>query len=223
MSESLQLGIPLAVVGGFLEAYTFVCRGGVFANCQTGNMVLFALNAASGNFRKALLLIAPVIAFMIGVLLTEKVKSIFSSYPKLHWRQITILFEIVCLVTAALIPSGKLDVIVTTLIAFVCAIQVESFRKLRGSPYATTMCTGNLRSATDSLFLFLQEKDHQAGMRSSRYFLIVLFFMLGAVAGAALTNWLSEKAVLICCVLLLAVFLLMFIRTDGTQGREGQA
>ena len=181
MSESLQLGLLLAAVGGFLEAYTFVCRGGVFANCQTGNMVLFALNAVEGNFQRALLLIAPVIAFMLGVLLTEKVKWIFSAHPKMHWRQITILFEIVCLIVAALIPSGNLDVIVTTLIAFVCAIQVESFRKLQGSPYATTMCTGNLRSASDNLFLFLQKKDRYAGRQSLRYFLIVLFFMLGAI------------------------------------------
>ena len=49
MSESLRLGILLAIVGGFLEAYTFFCRGGVFANCQTGNLVMFALSAADGN------------------------------------------------------------------------------------------------------------------------------------------------------------------------------
>ncbi len=30
-SESVHLGILLAIVGGFLDAYTFVCRGGVFA------------------------------------------------------------------------------------------------------------------------------------------------------------------------------------------------
>lgn len=223
MSESLQLGLLLAAVGGFLEAYTFVCRGGVFANCQTGNMVLFALNAVEGNFQRALLLIAPVIAFMLGVLLTEKVKWIFSAHPKMHWRQITILFEIVCLIVAALIPSGNLDVIVTTLIAFVCAIQVESFRKLQGSPYATTMCTGNLRSASDNLFLFLQKKDRYAGRQSLRYFLIVLFFMLGAIVGATLTNWFAEKAVLFCCILLLAAFFLMFVQTEAKQGREDNA
>ena len=30
---------------------------------------------------------------------------------------------------------------------FVCAMQVETFRELEGSSYATTMCIGNLRSA----------------------------------------------------------------------------
>ena len=41
MSESLVLGLLLAVSGGFFDAYTYLCRGGVFANAQTGNIVLF--------------------------------------------------------------------------------------------------------------------------------------------------------------------------------------
>lgn len=48
-SESLRLGLLLAVVGGFLEAYTFLSRGGVFANCETGNLVLLGLYLAQGQ------------------------------------------------------------------------------------------------------------------------------------------------------------------------------
>ena len=54
MSESLLLGALLAVAGGFFDAYTYLCRGGVFANAQTGNIVLFemcirdSLEAADG-------------------------------------------------------------------------------------------------------------------------------------------------------------------------------
>ena len=36
----------LAFTGGFLDAYTYLLRGGVFANAQTGTMVLMALYAA---------------------------------------------------------------------------------------------------------------------------------------------------------------------------------
>ena len=40
MSETFRVGALLACVGGFLDAYTFLCRGGVFANAQTGNLAL---------------------------------------------------------------------------------------------------------------------------------------------------------------------------------------
>ena len=36
----------LAGVGGFLDAYTFVGYHGVFANAQTGNIVLLGVGAA---------------------------------------------------------------------------------------------------------------------------------------------------------------------------------
>ena len=50
-SESVRLGVLLAIVGGFLDGYTFICRGGVFANAQTGNIVLFGVEITKGNFR----------------------------------------------------------------------------------------------------------------------------------------------------------------------------
>lgn len=41
LRKGLPTGLLLAGVGGFLDAYTFVGYGGVFANAQTGNIVLF--------------------------------------------------------------------------------------------------------------------------------------------------------------------------------------
>ncbi|MFR1872716.1 MAG: YoaK family protein, partial [Coprococcus sp.] len=41
MSESIRLGIILALSGGFMDAYSYMCRGKVFANAQTGNILLF--------------------------------------------------------------------------------------------------------------------------------------------------------------------------------------
>ena len=54
MSDTMRLGVLLAIAGGFLDAYTYLCRGEVFANAQTGNMVLFGIQLVSGEFLKAL-------------------------------------------------------------------------------------------------------------------------------------------------------------------------
>ncbi len=43
MSDTIRVGLLLAIVGGFLDAYTYLCRGQVFANAQTGNMVYLEL------------------------------------------------------------------------------------------------------------------------------------------------------------------------------------
>ena len=69
--ENLPTGMLLAGAGGFLDAYTFVGRGGVFANAQTGNVVLLAVAAGEGHWATALLHVPPILAFMLGVAVAE--------------------------------------------------------------------------------------------------------------------------------------------------------
>lgn len=64
MSETFCLGALLAVTGGFLDAYTYLTRGRVFANAQTGNLVLLAMNLAGGQFQKAQYYLIPILAFI---------------------------------------------------------------------------------------------------------------------------------------------------------------
>ena len=74
MSESLLLGGLLAVAGGFFDAYTYVCRGGVFANAQTGNIVLLGLELAERQWLRALTYLLPILAFAFGVMVAVRVK-----------------------------------------------------------------------------------------------------------------------------------------------------
>ena len=66
MHETMRVGILLAFVGGFLDVYTYLLRGGVFANAQTGNMVLLTLQISQGHFVQALYYLVPIIAFFMG-------------------------------------------------------------------------------------------------------------------------------------------------------------
>ena len=188
-SESYIVGVLLAVAGGFLDVYTYISRGGVFANAQTGNIVLLGISAADG---------------------TEAVRKKYRYNPGLHWRQIVIGLEFLVLLCIAFVPSGRLNDLVNVLVSFVCSMQVESFRLLHGNAYATTMCTGNLRSATEQLFYYNINRDKKARDKSLQYYGIILFFIVGAVVGTALTRLLLERAVLVVCGILLAVFVIMF-------------
>ena len=96
MSESVAMGLLLALTGGFLDAYTYVARGRVFANAQTGNIVLLGMNLADRNFSAALSYLIPIVAFVAGVAMAEVIRH-HNRWEALHWRQITVLFEIVTL------------------------------------------------------------------------------------------------------------------------------
>ena len=45
MSESFLTAVFLSLSGGLQDAYTYLFRGKVFANAQTGNIVLMAVHA----------------------------------------------------------------------------------------------------------------------------------------------------------------------------------
>jgi uncharacterized membrane protein YoaK (UPF0700 family) len=100
--------------------------------------------------------------------------------------------------------------IVNVLVAFVCSMQVQSFRKVSGNTYATTMCTGNLRSAAEGLYHFIGLKDKSALKRSFIYLGIIVFFIFGAIIGSVTATVYGVTSALFCCVLLLIVFFLMF-------------
>lgn len=207
--ESLIVGIMLALSGGFLDTYTYTLRGGVFANAQTGNLVLMAVKFADLDLLSALYYLIPVAAFFLGVLLTEIIKRRFSEKAFLQWQHMALLLEIVLLLIIGFVPLWVPDAVVNVTISFICSVQVQSFRKTKGLPYATTMCTGNLRSAADNFSAFLFKKDSESLKKCLRYLVIIAMFCIGAAAGALSSRWLGIGSVWICCVLLGLVFLFL--------------
>ncbi len=122
-------------------------QGQVFANAQTGNLVLLGQNLAMGNWPAALHYVIPLAAFLSGVYVTEWVHQRCRDYRKIHWRQIVLLVEVLLLAAVGLMPQ-LVNMLANACLSFACAMQVNSFRKFKGLPFATTMCIGNMRSAT---------------------------------------------------------------------------
>jgi uncharacterized membrane protein YoaK (UPF0700 family) len=212
MSESFLIGMLLAIAGGFLDAYTYILRGHVFANAQTGNIVLLAIKLSESNYKEAGLYLIPVIAFVVGILIAEFIRRNMAEIHWIHWRQAVVALEFCIVLLVAFIPDGLMNSVVNVLISFVCSMQVECFRKVNGNAYATKMCTGNLRSASEQLYRYAVFKDKSAINKSMQYFGITLFFIIGAYFGSIIINIYHEASALFCCLLLLAVFVLMFKR-----------
>lgn len=194
-SESVMLGIFLAMAGGFLDTYTFVGRGGVFANTQTGNLVLLGVDVIKGDWNKTLTHILPIIAFIIGVLCAETIKKSSSILSIAKAEHAVLIFEIAILFFIGLLPHTVSNNVVNIIISFVTSLQYCAFKKLADSPYATTMCTGNLRSASQAAYAALTKGDNEAAKKSLRYFIIIFSFLLGAIVGGYLTSAIGNQAV----------------------------
>lgn len=221
MSESLLLGAILATVGGFLDAHTYICRGKVFANAETGNIVLMGAKLAEGDFKDAFFYLIPITAFACGVFCAEVVKKRFKQSSYIHWRQITVAAEIIVLVSISFVePTRTHNIFTNALVAFVCSLQVQSFRQISGVPLTTTMCTGNLRSGTEHLFNAVTTKNKTILKTALKYYSIIFFFVLGAAIGAVLSEKIGRYSTLFAAAGLLVAFLLMFINKEAEHRDE---
>ena len=54
MSDSMLTAFFIILSGGLQDAYTYLFRGKVFANAQTGNIVLHSATLMDGNWEREL-------------------------------------------------------------------------------------------------------------------------------------------------------------------------
>ncbi len=216
MSESMLVWILLTFSGGYMDAYTYLFRGGVFANAQTGNLILLGLNLVDGNFLKSIKYIIPVFSFLLGVFIAQLVRMRMQTKRWFHWRQLTILIEALLMLGVSFLTG--FHPIANSMVSFACGLQVQSFRVYNGKPIATTMCVGNLRTGADYLCAYIHSKKKRHLHTSLLYFGIIGIFMLGAVGGKIGVHLFGQKATLINVLLLGAAFILMMAEpTDANS------
>lgn len=210
MSDSFRAAICIILSGGFQDAYTYTCRGEVFANAQTGNIVLLSTVLFRQEWQTVLKYLIPVISFLIGTAIAECIHLRFKSYEKIHWRQIILLCEILLLLAVGFLPHS-LEPLANALVSFVCAMQVQTFHKVRGHAYASTMCIGNLRAGTEALCAYFRVRNKEILRKALTYFGVILVFGVGAGLGSILTVALGNRAIWLCCILLSVSFFMMFV------------
>ena len=219
MSESFLTAVFLSLSGGLQDAYTYCCRGKVFANAQTGNIVLLSANLMDGNWERVLHYLVPLCAFALGVLTAEKMRERFREMRTLHWRQLVVLCEIVMLFVVGFFPQ-EWNLMANALVSFACAMQVQTFRKVNGYAFASTMCIGNMRSGMDSLCSWVLNRNPAALKKSLYYWGIILLFALGAGLGSLTLDLCGAKAIWFSCLLLAVSFCLMFLKEDVEEIKE---
>ena len=219
MSETFINNVFLALSGGLQDAYTYNTRDGVFSNAQTGNVVLMSQGIMAGEWKEAVRYMIPLLAFALGVFVTERIQYKHKYDEKIHWRQIVLVIQIILLFLVGLFPQS-MNVPANAMMSFSCAMQVNAFRKFHGIPCATTMCIGNMRSATEMLCKYQVTGNQELKKKSMHYYFVILVFAVGAAMGALFIRQIGDRTIWIAAILLLAGFVLMFIKEDREYVRR---
>lgn len=217
-STTLRFALLLTMANAFLDAHTYIARGKVFANVQTGNVIFFAMDASDGHLVPALAHVWPILAFMAGVGLAAHLKSGRVDRHVRHPLRWTMLVQAVVLAVIGFVPAAVPHTYVTVPISFVAGIQIGLFRSIGDLVYVPLATTGNIMRLVEAGYTGFA--DRQAAGRTAfiTYGLLTLFFAVGAVIGAFATRAMGVRAIWLPAALL-AVTLVFFI-VDERRGIE---
>ncbi|MDU1954073.1 MAG: YoaK family protein [Peptoniphilus lacydonensis] len=213
LHETFLVLVFITIAGGFQDAYSYLMRGKVFANAQTGNIVLLFKNVVDLDFRTALSYLIPVISFALGVYIAVRFEDAIDKRV-LHWRQYIIALEVIIMITVSIIPENLND-LANALLSFSCAMQVYAFKKIYGLNFATTMCIGNLRSATENLSKYHITKNKDYLENAKKYYTVIFIFGMGAALGYITSELVGLKSILIAAILLIVSFVILFFEERG--------
>lgn len=195
--RSLLAAALLTVSGGFLDAFTWLSLGGVFASSQTGNVVFLGIDALSGRWQQAGHHLLPIVGFLLGAYVAIRMQAPLRCLAA----------HIVCLTAAMLLLHRIPDPIAILMISFGIALQSASFRRVDRWSYLSVTVTGNILRAIDQ---FVSTSDRDALRGGAAMLVLCLTFLCGAAIGGYATTRLgaaslSAPIVSSGCVLLLCL------------------
>ena len=202
-SQRMRVAYILTLVGGFLDAYTYFIRGGVFANAQTGNIVKLGIALANGARDKYLFYLIPICSFALGLLTALSIKEVLERKQVRLVRRSILAIEMAVLAVVGTLPLGEgWDLLANSLVSFVAALQYETFTTFRGKAIVTTMSTGNLKKFVDALFEGIVHHDGEKLRRAGLFISIIATFTCGAFVGTRFCDVMGRAAVIPVIVLL---------------------
>lgn len=217
-STTLRFALLLTVANAFLDSYTYLARGGVFANVQTGNVIFFAINMSQRKPISALAYVWPILAFIAGVGLASHLKSGRVDRYLTHPLRWTMALQVAVLVVIGFVPSTVPHSYVTVPISFVAAIQIGLFRSIGDLVYLPVATTGNLMRLVEAGYDGFVDRKEKSRRAFGIYAVLTLFFAGGAVIGAFATRAWAVHAIWLPAGSL-AVTLALFI-VDERRGIE---
>ncbi len=204
--HSVGVSAALALAGGYLDGFTFVGHGRIFANAMTGNIVYLGMEVLSSpghpNFRH----LPPLFMFMLGIWAARALHLPRFGRIVRHPYVAVLLVEAIILFILVFLPNRTPDFWITVPITFAASMQVITFRTVGPHTYTSTFTTGNLGALSTGLFDWLFTIDKEAARSKSRIFAIICgSFIVGATTGSlAVARW-GNRALMPEVILLLLI------------------
>ncbi len=216
---TLRFALLLTVANAFLDAHTYLARGGVFANVQTGNVIFFAIHVSERHWGDSLSRLWPMFAFIVGVAVSSHINSGRVDKVVAHPLRWTMASQAAVLAGLGFLPATLPPRLAVVPISLLGGIQIGLFGSIGDDlAYMPLATTGNLRRLVEAGYDFLVEKNSRSRRAFTIYAGLIGAFAAGALAGAFTTRALGLHAIWVPAGLL-AVTLILFV-IDERKGAD---
>jgi uncharacterized membrane protein YoaK (UPF0700 family) len=206
-----RFAVILTLANGFLDAHTYLARGGVFANVQTGNVIFFAINLFQKHWANSFSRLWPIFAFIAGVALAAHIKSGRVDHMVAHPLRWTMGIQAAVLAAFGFLPATVPASFVTVPISFLAAMQIGLFRRIGDLNYMPVATTGNFMRLAEAGYDGFVENDGDSRRAFRVYATLIGAFATGAMIGTVATRECGVHAIWIpagCLALALALLVI---------------
>lgn len=183
------ISLLIVFVGGFIELYSIKTRG-IYAAMQTGNLLSIFSSLIDGEGTLAIKYLCVFLSFVIGLVLGEVTRLVFSKTKELYPVCILSL-EIIAVIPLFFLPysaelesfdkDAVLSLVGDCLLSVHGALHLICFHEVNGHSYTPTMMTNMTKLFITSLVSSIKEKDKEKGILSLSYFVQIVMFIVGAL------------------------------------------
>jgi uncharacterized membrane protein YoaK (UPF0700 family) len=183
-----RFAVTLTLANGFLDAHTYLARGGVFANVQTGNVIFFAINLFQKHWANSFSRLWPIFAFIAGVTLAAHIKSGRVETMVAHPLRWTMGIQAAVLAAFGFLPATVSASFITVPISFLAGMQIGLFRRIGDLNYMPVATTGNIMRLVEAGYGGFVENDSGSRRAFRIYATLIGAFATGAIIGTVATR-----------------------------------
>lgn len=208
----------LTTAGGAMDAWVYLEHGHLFANAQTGNVVLFALHATAGEAAAALHVLPSIAAFVVGLLVSRLTGAWLKARGR-NSRTPRLAAEFVLLLILGSVAGRLANDIVTASVGFIAAVQITSLSHIGSASFNTGMTTGNLRAAVSAaVAVMLGPSGPSDRERALILAGLCLSFPVGAILGGLCARRMGDGTVFVLAGLVGCAAVMMRRAPDPLPG-----
>lgn len=177
-----ELTIFSTFLMGFIDSYTFIERGELFASAQTGNIIILVANLFEGHWMKAMVHVFTFLGFALGAFIGQ---GMIEHFKDRGWGKYRVYLspQIILLLIIALIQQFIGNSLIGFLLGSLAGYELTVFRKFGSTNINNGIMTGNAKNLMNNLYKAIFNKDSEAKHEFLNLSMGIGLFMFGIGTG----------------------------------------